>query len=777
MRNASGYHFPFAESTSAVVVDGTCTLLAWTAEAEALLRLPGDEVCGRPVRNLLADPDRWPEVLAQQTETAWEGRVTLRQGGGLQVPVAYRVLPLDTLNAEQPREGEARYLVVGAPSAQVSTWRQDRAFTRGLFLQERVGLAVFDEDLRLVRTNSHLMPYTGVPADLSGRRLAEFLYAEDAQGIEEQLTRVLRTGKPAVGEEHRVRTLVDPRGGRVLAITAFRLQEPDRHILGVTAVFTDVTDHHRARRRLDLVHRATAALGGSLSVTRTSEELAGVLVPALADTAAVDIAEAVFSGEEPPTGDQRQPALHRTAVAGADAAPTAGTPPAGAPLTAMSAPLRARGILLGAVTVWRSPGSAEFDTDDRTVLEQVASRAALAVDNARHYTREHRAAVSLQHSLLPPAMSDSVAVQSSSVYLPTGTASGVGGDWFDVIQLSSARVALVVGDVVGHGLRAIAMMGRLRMAVRTLADLDLEPEELLVHLDDLVSHLVVEAESSDPESGQGEPHGALDVIGATCLYALYDPVTRRCAMASAGHPPPALVHPDGTVAYAEVNPGPPLGVGGLPFEPAEVELAQGSVLALYTDGLIKGGAGDVDEGMRELEARLLRADVLHRPLQDAGRDVVEGLPPRRLPDDVTLLLARTRVVPPRDTVTWSLNADPAVVSEARELVAHQLAVWGLEQLAFTTVLVVSELLTNAIRYGVRGGDERVDLRLVRAGALTCEVSDPSSTQPRMRRAAVTEEGGRGLYLVAQLTNRWGSRYTRQGKTIWAEQPLPEPLRG
>ncbi len=259
-----------------------------------------------------------------------------------------------------------------------------------------------------------------------------------------------------------------------------------------------------------------------------------------------------------------------------------------------------------------------------------------------------------------------------------------------------------------------------------------------------------------------------DAVGATCLYAVYDPVSRSCTVASAGHPPPAVVRPDGTVEYVRLNPGPPLGVGGLPFEPVEFEVEQGSVLVLYTDGLVERGEGDLDEGMAELRARLLKADVLRRPLKEVGRDVTAGLPPVRLPDDVTLLLARTRTVAPQDIASWTLGADPVVVSRARRLVTEQLELWGLDDLVFPTELVVSELVTNAIRYA--GGP--VGVRLIRAGALICEVSDPSSTQPRMRRALATEEGGRGLFLVAQVSSRWGSRYTRAGKTIWSEQPLP-----
>ncbi len=387
-----------------------------------------------------------------------------------------------------------------------------------------------------------------------------------------------------------------------------------------------------------------------------------------------------------------------------------------------------------------------------------------------------------------------------------------------MIPLSSARVALVAGDVVGHGLAASATMGRLRTAVRTLADLDLEPDELLVHLDDLVAQLMVEAErpdededeenraaedgaAGDREDDEGELDGPgaasrppvghglwLDgtgdgadeqqtvPFGATCVYAVYDPVSRRCAMASAGHPPPAVAAPDGRVTYVPLRPGPPLGVTGLPFEVTEVELEPGSLLALYTDGLLLGYADDLEEGMDALSHRLAAAanppegavTPAGASLRQLGRDLVADLPAHRLTDDVTLLLARTREVPAADTAGWTLDADPSGVARVREAATAQLRQWGLEELEFTTELVLSELVTNAIRYA--GGP--VGVRLIRAERLTCEVSDPSATQPRMRRARLTDEGGRGLYLVAQLTTRWGSRYTRRGKTIWAEQELP-----
>ncbi|MFF7455377.1 SpoIIE family protein phosphatase [Kitasatospora sp. NPDC008115] len=840
---------PFVVNAVGALLDADGRIVRWTPEAERLLELGAAQVHGRPVHDLLADPSGWPAMSAlsaRQRAEGWSGEAVLRSGRGERLPLSYQVLPLNAPDGDSPEPeagGAPRYFVLAAPTPQIARSRQDQAFTRELFLQDRVGLAVFDERLRLVRTNTHLLPYSGLPPDLRGRRLGDFLQAQDAAAVERGLRDVLRTGRPLIGAEEIVRTIEDPAGGAVMAISAFRLQAPDGQVIGVTALFTDVTELHRSGERLALLHRATAAVGGSLSVTGTAEELAAVLAPpssgggaaeadggaaqGLADLAVVDVAEAVFTGGEPAAGRDGRVLLRRTAVAAShvgDLAAAPEPPPTGVSVHAdpgeqtahtdfppsMTVPLRAGGSLLGRVTVHRAPHRPPYLPADLELLREIADRAALALDNARRYAREHRAAVGLQRSLLPPSQAETTAVSTASVYLPTDTASGIGGDWFDVIPLSSARVALVAGDVVGHGLAASATMGRLRTAVRTLADLDLEPDELLVHLDDLVAQLMVEAERPEEEDGDGyedgdaglggEPgagaatrppvsHGVWSdsghdtpddqqtvPFGATCVYAVYDPVSRRCAMASAGHPPPAVAAPDGRVTYVPLRPGPPLGVSGLPFEVTEVELEPGSLLALYTDGLLLGYADDLGEGMDELSHRLSAAAAppegavppAGAALRELGRDLVADLPAHRLTDDVTLLLARTREVPPEATAGWTLDADPAAVARVREAATEQLTAWGLEELAFTTELVLSELVTNAIRYA--GGP--VGVRLIRAERLTCEVSDPSATQPRMRRARLTDEGGRGLYLVAQLTTRWGSRYTRHGKTIWAEQDLP-----
>ncbi|MFG2874159.1 SpoIIE family protein phosphatase [Streptomyces sp. NPDC048337] len=379
-------------------------------------------------------------------------------------------------------------------------------------------------------------------------------------------------------------------------------------------------------------------------------------------------------------------------------------------------------------------------------------------DSARS-AREHTTTMTLQRSLLPHTLPQQAALEIASRYLPAGTEAGLGGDWFDVIPLSGARVALVVGDVVGHGIRAAATMGRLRTAVRTLADVDLPPDELLTHLDDLIIHL--SADDADRD-GSGESAGG---IGTTCLYVVYDPVTRRCTVARAGHPPPAVVSPEGSVYLLDVPAGPPLGLGGLPFETVEVELPEGSILALYTDGLLQPRERDLDEALDSMFAALVRPAS---SLETVCDRVLAALLTHRPDDDVALLVARTRALHSDKVVVLDLSSDPSVVADARRHATDQLTAWGLEEASFVTELLVSELVTNAIRYG----EPPVQLRLIHESTtLICEVSDASNTAPHMRRARIFDEGGRGLLLVAQLAQRWGTRHAPIGKTIWAEQSL------
>ncbi|WP_328296870.1 serine/threonine-protein phosphatase [Streptomyces sp. NBC_00435] len=563
------------------------------------------------------------------------------------------------------------------------------------------------------------------------------------------------------------------------------------------------------RRRTGLSRAAATGIGASLDVTEMAGTLVNLLVPDFADLATVDIAEQVLAGDEPPhldtSGDVR---LRRTAAAQSpeisaedllavgEALPPVtdsalmgplmkglpvlvpdvavlhaelGVDPQSLPLfvprgahSSVAVPLYARGLILGCVTVWRSQLPFAFGEEDAALLLDVVSRAALGVDNARRFTREHRSAVALQRSLLPRSALDCAAAETVGVYQPAGGGMGVGGDWFDVIPLPSLRVAFVVGDVVGHGLDATAAMARLRTAVQTLADLDLDPGELLTHLDDLVLDL-----SGEEMAGASRSETA--VLGATCLYAVYDPVTRKCAVATAGHPPPAVLSPGAEPVFVGMMPGPPLGVGAMPFEVTEFAVRPGSMLAFFTDGLVGSRGGDIGQGMERLRSALAGVDP-DRTLGEISQSVFDSVLPREPSDDVALLLARTHALSPDQFAEWELEADLSLVAHARELVVGRLSEWQLDELAFVTELVVSELVTNAIRYA--GGT--VGLRLIRDRVLVCEVSDRSGTQPRLRRARETDEGGRGLFLVAQLTDRWGCRFTGTGKTIWTEQPIGVP---
>ncbi|MGW5445975.1 SpoIIE family protein phosphatase [Streptomyces asiaticus] len=556
-----------------------------------------------------------------------------------------------------------------------------------------------------------------------------------------------------------------------------------------------------ARRRLELLSEASFRIGTSLDITEIAEELATVAVPRFADVVLIDLADAVLRGDESPDPGAE---LRRTVAHGLRTGhpfyplgarvtfgPTtpqsrclaSGQPELEPDLKAavgwlsqdperaravlghgfhslITVPLAARGVVLGMACFYRSQGHA-FTEDDSSLAGELAVRAALCIDNARRYTREHTMVLALQRRLLPHGLPEQDAVDVASRYLPA--TSGAGGDWFDVIPLSSARVALVAGDVAGRGLHAAATMGRLRTAIHNYSALDLAPDELLTQLDKLVGRLDQDDSATDGDSDRT----GVGNICATCLYAVYDPTTQRCSLARAGHPPPALARPDGTVEYPDIPAGPPLGLGGFPFEATDIDLPQGSQLLLYTDGLINDRHRHVDTALNRIRHVLAPTD---RALDDTCQAVLDTVPPDARRDDIALLLARTRALDPARIARWEVPADPAAVSDIRTAAAHTLDAWGLGDLACVTELLLSELVTNAIRYA----NGPIQVRLLHDRSLICEVSDTSSTSPHLRHAAATDEGGRGLFLVAQLAQEWGTRYTGNGKTIWAEQPL-QPL--
>ncbi|WP_343238920.1 SpoIIE family protein phosphatase [Streptomyces sp. SID9124] len=782
-------------------VDRTGVVRLWSTEAEALLGYSANEVCGTPAVELLtAGRDREAALAGRDRPGAgrrWDGVLALRHRDGHEVRVALRVRPLTD------REGGAGWSVSAGDARWAEREVADRAVMRALFEQNPAPIAITDGGSRYRLLNAAAERVLGHPANrLVGRHLDTDTPHVDADTADRVLRQVRETGESVLGLPVRGGPPSGPDRDRWWALSTFRLTDPAGRLLAMCQTYADITDGYRAERRMELLTRAGEGIGATLDVARTAQELADVVVPDLGDVAWVALSEAVLEGDEPPkTSGPGQWNLRRTGVAPQGEDWPTRLPAAGAvssalpnhPLlerigqgetvllpdrdsviaaaeghlelahlfvpehghSAIAAPLFARGLVLGTVVVWRTRTPVPFRQEDADLLTEIASRAALGVDNARRYTREHRAAVALQQRLLPAATTDTPAAKTAGFYVPAGDGAEIGGDWYDVITLPSFRVALVAGDVTGHGLPATATMGRLRTAVDTLADLELGPDELLAHLDDLVQQF----QDEGPQQG--------DTVGASCLYAVYDPVTRKCTLASAGHPPPVVIRPDGTVRPVEISPGPLLGVGGMPFEATTFDLEPGSTVAVYTKGVIYRDDHDLDAGLRRLTDRLARLTRTGRELDGAGHELLQSLGDTPARDDMALLLARTRAIAPEATASWEFPADVSVVAAAREAAAEQLEAWGLDEVSFTTELVVSELVTNAVRYA--GGP--IGLRLIRGDVLVCEVSDPSNTQPRLRRAQWSDEGGRGLFLIAQLTTRWGSRYTRSGKTIWTEQPL------
>jgi anti-sigma regulatory factor (Ser/Thr protein kinase) len=421
--------------------------------------------------------------------------------------------------------------------------------------------------------------------------------------------------------------------------------------------------------------------------------------------------------------------------------------------------------LIGASTVALYAGVGLSQSDDGTdvTLVKLAFLSAASVTGVlisqsrareRALDKAQDVALGLQKGLMPGSLTGNHAVEVRHRYVPTDSEAGVGGDWCDVIRLSGARVALAVGDVVGHGVHAAATMGRLRTAVRTLADLDLPPDELLSRMDDLAAQLADEDDSRD--------------LVAAFLYVVYDPIARTCTLGSAGHPPPAVLRPDGTVDVPELAEHPPLGIGGTPFDITTLDLAEGTVLVLFTDGLFDLRHREPDAALADVVAALGRPG---RPLSEICDDVY-GIAPTDSDDDVTVLVARVHGVEADHVATWEFSADARSPGQARAAVERQLTAWGFHDAVFATELVVTELVTNAVRHA----SPPVILRLIRTDALICEVSDTSSTAPHMRLPRLLDEGGRGLYIVGQLARRWGTRYTDTGKTIWVEQALPAPAK-
>ncbi|MFD9000157.1 SpoIIE family protein phosphatase [Streptomyces sp. NPDC059582] len=670
-----------------------------------------------------------------------------------------------------------------------------------LFTRSPVGLHLLDTDLRVVRVNTATPAMRDIALDdVIGRPFRTVYGVMLDDDIEALIQRVLDTGEPLRQRIVRARLKRDSYRQHHFEITALRLENTHGKVLGVAVTSVDVTERERARGRTRVLEAVRRNVGGTLDSAVSCTELVRALVPEFADIAIVEVVDAVMRGDEPPlaplppdtpllraafrsmaahppeahpVGDvhrlpgptpftQAMADLIPRVVALSQDAPWLAVDPSRAAAirtsgshTLLAVPLTLRDTVLGLVSLYRAGRSPAFDEADRQLAVELAAHMALSIDNARRFTREHSVAATVQRQLLPRSPETHNSLETAYLCV-TGADPGA---WYDTIALSSARTALVVGNVSGQGLNAAATMGQLRTVVRSLSTFDLAPDELLARLHDTAAHLAAER----ADLPQGDPLRR-EALTADCVYAVHDPLTGRCTMACAGRLSPVLVRPDGTVTAPDAPTGPCLGSEeDAPFAAGEFAVQDGSVLVFASDPLLTSYLAESSRPLRALP------DYADRPLQDLCDDIVYALPPGLGAGDAAVIVARVRSFPTDRIAVWRLDSEPSAVALARRWTRAQLAAWGMDQeTGFNTELIVSELVTNAIRYG----SPPLEVRLVNDRTLTCEVRDSGAAAPHLRHARTVDEGGRGLFIAAQLAQTWGTRYTAGGKTIWTEQSFP-----
>ncbi|MEU9750700.1 SpoIIE family protein phosphatase [Streptomyces niveus] len=664
---------------------------------------------------------------------------------------------------------------------------------RALFSVSQLGLLVVDRDLRLIRVSAAAGSMHGSASkDLLGRRLDEVYRLADPVGDLASARSVLETGTSVFS---RLVTVLSAGGYRQhYSVSAFRLRRADGEVIGLAMTVLDVTRRERDAERTATVSRVRERVGRSLQVMETCQDLADALSPGFADLVVVSLIDQVAGGDYPPLRpvDTEQLLLRRAAlrttgppdpelaVGGLEAVRgessyvralresrpvllrsgrdgrLSDTPERENSLRAAGAhsmivaSLTVRGRVLGLVRMFRCGRSERYILPDLQTVESAVAHATLCLDNARRAAHDRALASTVHRRLLPRPPGVRLGIDTAYVALsPTADS----GTWFDVVPLSGARCGLVVGEVSGVGMPSVATMGQVRTALRALAGLELQPDELLARLSDTLTQLAHEwtgvAVSGDL------------ALTAGCVYALYDPIARTCSVACAGQPAPRLIGSDGRVERIDAPVGPRLGApDSAPFAMATSSVGDGATLILASD--------ELDPALSpEVVGRLLA-------VYSTARELADGMFTRLAADPRnkgTALLARTRPLPTDRTSVWDLPSEDRAASDARRITRRWLTQRPGPPSADaldSAELLVSELVTNAVRYGT----PPIMLRLILDRSLTIEVTDSGATTPNLRHARVTDEGGRGLFIVSRLTEKWGTRQSSTGKTIWAEQSWP-----
>jgi PAS domain S-box-containing protein len=668
------------------------------------------------------------------------------------------------------------------------------ALLEALFADAAVGIGMFDEDCRYLRVNPVLQRLIGLPATQLYGRTPSALMPGFGDAVETVLRRVAKTGVPLRNVELRGRTPADPDLDRAYVCSYFPLLAPDGSLIGLASIVRDVSgqqqsaiDLESAHERLTLLSLVGGVIGSSLSTRDTLAALAALTVPRFADHCVVDLVDL--------EGEQRG-LLRRMALVHADEVSEAGqiawrgntglvTYPPDHPVTRVLAsgrallirdvptelpdndppdsaaakfsrdvgvrsllvlPLSSHGVLTGVASFAVSISGRTYDEPDLAVAREIAGRFSVALDNAHSYEAQQLVALTLQRSMLPQTLPVVEGLEPESVYLPGAGDTEVGGDWFDLIPLSTGRTGIVIGDVMGRGIHAAAVMGQLRAATRAFAVLDLAPADVLHHLDELVV--------------------ALDAVQiVTCVYAVFDPSVATLTVANAGHLPPLLLRA-GVAERLDLDTGTPLGIGDVRFVQRDVTLSPGDALVLYTDGLVEARGSDLDVGIERLRAALTANAPVGGTCAAALRALMDD-ETVEYDDDVAMLVLRaTAPAPGREPLVVTLPARAEAPRLGRDAARTAVNRWGLSpDVADTVALIVSELVTNAVLH--TGSAPTLRLRTA-AETIYVEVSDDDSRPPRMRDPGDDDDGGRGLHLIEALSRRWNVRNTTAGKVVWAE---------
>jgi serine phosphatase RsbU (regulator of sigma subunit) len=800
-----------------VVVDRDGLVSHWSTGARRLFGVPKEDALGRPAVDLLPVSGALPEDdditpygaygaydgLGPGLESSLDGRLSYPAAGrarltvpeldhdhdGSRVDVLWWAYPL-------VGPGQERLLVLAAGTADM---RQD----------EPDGL---DGDLAFERIAPGFALHTDFPgAEELARGLPEILPSMSVEESVRIVAQVLELGYPVLEFSQNDRVPVTPDWGvprrverKARRERAARAAAQGLPVPQELADEAEDLEYAAVREHLEFLNEVSGRIGTSLDLSRTIIEVSRAVVPRFTDVAGTYLREQVVAGEGFPEGVPDTTTMwHRVAVEHTDepgrwddvvpvgeAMPfpahtpffqcmTSGEPvlvpyiseelghaiasqfekrdirPLITHRSMLVVPLKARNVVLGFMILLRHPERPVFNDMDRVTGAELAARAGLVLDNARMYTFQESVAETLQDSMLPHIPPHMAGCDIATRYLPGTLLGRVGGDWFDSVKLPGARTALVVGDVMGHGLNSAAMMGQLRTAVQTMAALDLPPAQLLRNLDDLAQRLG-------------------DTYLATCLYAVYDPIASELHIANAGHIPPVLVRAvDGRSELLDLPTGAPIGVGGVPFEAVRVRVEPGDRLVMCTDGLVEVRGEDIGVGLATLSESAAHPAA---SMDDACDSIIRALAATfseagrgGRKDDVALLMARLNGIEAEDVAEWRLALDPIETGRARAVVAEQLHEWGLARLAPNAELLVSELVTNAVRHSHH---RPVELRLIRGDTLLCEVDDDDHELPALCGAGPADEFGRGLRVVSTLAREWGASRTKAGKTVWFELTLP-----